>query len=94
LDLHAQEKASDARGERHHFELALLAALSGAPLIPCFVYRDAGGFAVECGQAIRVAPEGDRDANVRTAIQAVATQLEAHGRRYPHYWYQFYPVWG
>jgi KDO2-lipid IV(A) lauroyltransferase len=73
---------------------ALLAALSAAPLIPCFVYRDEGGFAVECGQPIRVATEGDRDANVRDAIQAIATQLEAHGRRHPQYWYQFYPVWG
>jgi lauroyl/myristoyl acyltransferase len=73
---------------------ALLAALSGAPLIPCFVYRDGGGFAVECGEAIRVAPEGDRDANVQEAIQAVAAQLEARGRQYPQYWYPFYPVWG
>ena len=72
---------------------ALLAALSGAPLIPCFVYRDAGGFAVECGRPIRVALDGDRDVRVREAIQAVAAQLEAHGRKYPQYWYQFYPVW-
>ena len=72
---------------------ALLAALADAPLVPCFVYREGNGLAVECGPAIRVASDGDRDANVREAIQAVAAQLEAHGRRHPEYWYQFYPVW-
>ena len=72
---------------------ALLAALAGAPLVPCFVYREGDGLAVECGPLIRVRPDGDRDTNVREAIQAVATLIEAHGRRHPHYWYQFYPVW-
>ena len=72
---------------------ALLAALTGAPLVPCFVYREGDGLAVECGPLIRVRPDGDRETNVREAIQAVATLIEAHGRRHPHYWYQFYPVW-
>lgn len=71
----------------------MLAALSGAPLVPCFVYHDGSGVAVECGPVIRVACSGDADADVRQAIQAVATVIEQHGRRYPHYWYQFYPVW-
>jgi KDO2-lipid IV(A) lauroyltransferase len=73
---------------------AMLAALAGAPLVPCFVYRDDAGVAVECGPLIRVSATGSSDANVREAIQTVATAIEQHGRRYPHYWYQFYPVWG
>ena len=72
---------------------ALVAALTGAPLVPCFIYREAGGLAVECGPLIRVRSDGDLAANVRDAIQAVAALLEAHGRRHPEYWYQFYPVW-
>jgi Kdo2-lipid IVA lauroyltransferase/acyltransferase len=72
---------------------ALLAALTGAPLVPCFIYRERGGLAVECGPLIRVSSEGDRDGNVREAIQATATLIEAYGRRHPQYWYQFYPVW-
>ena len=72
---------------------ALLAALAGAPLVPCFIYRESDGLAVECGPLIRVRADGDRETNVREAIQAVATLIEAHGRRHPQYWYQFYPVW-
>jgi KDO2-lipid IV(A) lauroyltransferase len=72
---------------------ALLAALSGAPIVPCFVYRDEGRLAVECGPLIRVPAEGDADANVRHAVQQVATLLEQHVRRNPQYWYQFYPFW-
>ena len=72
---------------------ALLAALSGAPIVPCFVYRDEGRLAVECGPLIRVSAGGDADANVRHAVQQVATLLEQHVRRNPQYWYQFYPFW-
>lgn len=72
---------------------ALMASFSGAPLVPCFVYRDGRGLAIECGPLIRVASEGDRDANVRGAVQTFASQVEDHVRRHPHYWYQFYPVW-
>jgi KDO2-lipid IV(A) lauroyltransferase len=73
---------------------ALLASFAGAPLVPCFVYRDGqAGLAVECGPIIRVSPEGDRDANVKAAIQSVATLIEDRIRRHPEYWYQFYPFW-
>jgi KDO2-lipid IV(A) lauroyltransferase len=72
---------------------AVMASLSGAPLVPCFVYRDDRGVAIECGPLIRVSSEGDRDANVRDAIQAVAALIEGHIRRNPQYWYQFYPFW-
>jgi KDO2-lipid IV(A) lauroyltransferase len=73
---------------------ALLGALSGAPLVPCFVYRDEQGrFAVECGPLIRVPTTGDRDVDAREATQAVATVMEGYIRRFPHCWYQFYPFW-
>jgi KDO2-lipid IV(A) lauroyltransferase len=72
---------------------ALLASLSGAPLVPCFVYRDELGLSVECGPLIRVPATGDREANVRDAIQSVATLIEEQIRRNPHCWYQFYSFW-
>ncbi len=72
---------------------ALLALFADAPLVPCFVYRDERGFAVECGPLIRVRSTGDRDANLRDAIQSVATLIEGHIRRNPQCWYQFYPFW-
>jgi KDO2-lipid IV(A) lauroyltransferase len=72
---------------------ALVAALTGAPLVPSFIYREGGRLTVECGPLIRVRSDGDKDANVREAIQTFAALLEAHGRRHPEYWYQFYPVW-
>jgi lauroyl/myristoyl acyltransferase len=70
---------------------ALLASLAGAPLVPCFIYREHDGFVVQCGPLIRVPSDGD--ASVRGAIQKVAAMIEDHIRRYPHYWYQFYPFW-
>jgi lauroyl/myristoyl acyltransferase len=72
---------------------ALMAALAGAPIVPCFVYRDSTGWSVECGPLIRIPSTGDLDANVRQAIQTVATLLEGHVRRHPEYWYQFYAFW-
>jgi KDO2-lipid IV(A) lauroyltransferase len=72
---------------------AVLAALSGAPLVPCFVYRDEQGIAVECGPLITVDATGDRDAAIRSAIQQVAGSIEDHVRQRPHCWYQFYPFW-
>ncbi len=72
---------------------ALLAALADAPLVPCFVYRDGDGIAVECGPIIRVSSIGDRAANVQRAVQHVATLIEAKLRQHPHCWYQFYPFW-
>ena len=71
---------------------ALLARLSGAPLVPCFVFREGNGFSVECGPLIRVA-RGDDDTSVRSAIQTIATMIETRVRRNPEMWYQFYPYW-
>ena len=72
---------------------ALLASLSGAPLVPCFVFREGNGFSVECGPLIRVAGRGDDDASIRNAVQTIATMIETHVRRHPQMWYQFYPYW-
>jgi KDO2-lipid IV(A) lauroyltransferase len=72
---------------------ALLASLSRAPLVPCFVFREGKGFSVVCGPLIRVAGGDDDENGVRTAIQAIATIIEGHVRKNPEMWYQFYPYW-
>jgi KDO2-lipid IV(A) lauroyltransferase len=73
---------------------ALMAATTGAPLLPTFVYRDAGDrLVVEVGPAIHVAAEGDREGAVQRAMQQVASVMEAQIRRRPACWYQFYDYW-
>jgi KDO2-lipid IV(A) lauroyltransferase len=74
---------------------ALIGYLTGAPLVPSFILRQEdgryAGFALD---PIRVEQGGDRDANVKAAMQAFARALEGQVREYPHLWYQFYPYWG
>jgi KDO2-lipid IV(A) lauroyltransferase len=73
---------------------ALLAQSTGAPLVPAFVYRDDDDrFAIECGPAIDVSAEGDRNVQIARAMQQVADAVEQQIRRRPYYWYQFYPYW-
>jgi lauroyl/myristoyl acyltransferase len=74
---------------------ALIACLSGAPMVPAFILRQPDGrYAGVSLDPIRVRLEGDREGNVQAAMQAFATALEGVVRRYPHLWYHFYPYWG
>jgi lauroyl/myristoyl acyltransferase len=74
---------------------ALMGYLTGAPLVPSFILRQPDGrYAGMASDPIYVARNGDRDSNVRAAMQAFATVLEKEVRQYPHLWYQFYPYWG
>ena len=73
---------------------ALMAFLSGAPLVPCFIERVAGGrFSVSPGEPIFVATDVPRDQAIQRAAQQFADQLEVRIRRQPQYWYQFYRYW-
>lgn len=73
---------------------ALMAYLSGAPLIPCFLERIGPGrfrtFAVE---PIEVGRHLGRDQAIREATQRVADALEARVRIHPEAWYHFYRYW-
>lgn len=74
---------------------ALMACLSGAPLVPAFILRQPDGRYLGISlEPIRVPLDGDREANVQAAMQAFATALEGVVRQYPHLWYHFYPYWG
>jgi KDO2-lipid IV(A) lauroyltransferase len=73
---------------------AMIASLSGAPLLPCFVLRQKDGrFAARCGRPIRVDGSKPVDVGVNEATQEFATQLEERIRMQPYLWYQFYRYW-
>ena len=73
---------------------AMVAYLSGAPLLPAFMIRQADGrFLGSFGDPVFVDPTKPTEDSVRTATQAVAVQLEHQVRANPHLWYQFYPYW-
>jgi lauroyl/myristoyl acyltransferase len=73
---------------------AMIAYLSGAPLLPAFVIRQPDGrFHSAFGDAIVVDASQTTERAVQTATQAFAAQLEARIRAHPHLWYQFYPYW-
>jgi KDO2-lipid IV(A) lauroyltransferase len=73
---------------------AMIGYLSGAPLLPSFLIRQADGrFAGVCGDPIRVNTALPPEEAVHAATQAFATELERRIRKHPHLWYQFYPYW-
>jgi KDO2-lipid IV(A) lauroyltransferase len=73
---------------------ALMGYLTGAPLVPSFVYtRDDGRVAAVCDEPIVVGQRGNREVEIQRATQTFARVLESHIRKRPHCWYQFYPFW-
>jgi KDO2-lipid IV(A) lauroyltransferase len=73
---------------------AMIAYLSGAPLLPSFMIRQPDGrFAGVCGDPIRPNPSLSPDESVMEMTQAFAAELERRIREHPHLWYQFYPYW-
>ncbi|MGE0448073.1 MAG: lysophospholipid acyltransferase family protein [Vicinamibacterales bacterium] len=73
---------------------ALMAGMSGAPLLPASMIRQPDGrFVGWFGTPVFVDSAVGGDDALRRATQAVATQLEEQIRAYPHLWYQFYPYW-
>jgi KDO2-lipid IV(A) lauroyltransferase len=73
---------------------AVLARLTGAPLVPCFIERTgAGRFHAEADEPIYVDPSKERDVAIQDATQAFASMLERRVRAHPEYWYHFYRYW-
>ena len=73
---------------------ALMAYLSGAPLVPCFIERiDDTHFGISNTDPIYVEAGADRDEAIQRATQLFADQLEDRVRRRPQYWYHFYRYW-
>jgi lauroyl/myristoyl acyltransferase len=72
----------------------LMAFMTGAPVVPCFVERvGPGRFRVRPGTPIVVSRERPRDQAIDAAAQDFADQLSARVRASPQYWYQFYRYW-
>jgi len=73
---------------------AVLAYLSGAPLIPCFLERTGRGrFSTFAVAPIYVDRQLPRDAAIQQATQRVADVIESRVRLNPHAWYHFYHYW-
>lgn len=73
---------------------ATMSYLTGAPLIPAWLFRgEDGRVHCEIDTPITVSQGGARDASLKAATQTLASRLEAKVLRYPHYWYQFYRYW-
>jgi KDO2-lipid IV(A) lauroyltransferase len=73
---------------------AMIASLSGAPMLPSFMIRQPDGrFLGVCGTPIFVDTGSSTEQSIQAATQAFASQLENRIREHPHLWYQFYPYW-
>jgi KDO2-lipid IV(A) lauroyltransferase len=73
---------------------AMIGYLSGAPLLPAFMIRQADDrFVGAMGDPIVVDSTRPTEDAVREATQTFAAQLEAQIRANPQLWYQFYPYW-
>lgn len=73
---------------------ALLAYLTGAPLVPCFIERSGPGrFKAVLGEVVELSPTEPRDVALGRAVQSVADALEARVRERPESWYHFYRYW-
>ncbi len=73
---------------------AMIAYMSGAPLLPAFMVRGADGhFVGTLGDPIRVDSTIPSEQAVAQSTQLFASQLERQIRANPHLWYQFYRYW-
>jgi KDO2-lipid IV(A) lauroyltransferase len=73
---------------------ALMAFMTGAPLLPCFIERvQPGRFLVRAGVPILVDRNKPRDEAIRTATQDFADQLGVRVGARPECWYHFYKYW-
>ena len=73
---------------------AMIAYLSGAPLIPAFMIRQRDGrFSGSLGEPIFVDPTKPTDVSLCEATQRFAYELQQQISANPHLWYQFYRYW-
>jgi lauroyl/myristoyl acyltransferase len=72
----------------------LMAHVSGAPLLPCFIERiGPGRFKARPGRPIYIAADIPRDEAITVAAQQIADALAAQVREHPEFWYHFYRYW-
>ena len=72
----------------------VMASLTGAPLVPCFIRRiGRGRFAALPGRPVLVRSDLPRDDAIQHAAQEIADQLAEQVRAHPECWYHFYRSW-
>jgi KDO2-lipid IV(A) lauroyltransferase len=72
----------------------VMALLTGAPLVPCFIERTGPArFSAIPGEPIVVAANFPREEAIRRAAQQFADQLNVRLHAHPDYWYHFYRYW-
>jgi len=71
---------------------ALLAATTGAPLMPVHLYFDGAGWGQWIGSRIELG-EGSLRARVQRGTQALASAFESQIARYPQDWHMLQPLW-
>jgi lauroyl/myristoyl acyltransferase len=72
----------------------VMASLTGAPLVPCFIRRiGPGRFVALPGRPVAVRSDLSRDAAIQSAAQEIADQLAEEVRAHPECWYHFYRYW-
>ena len=73
---------------------AVLAYMTGAPLVPCFIERvGPGRFTTLACDPVYVDRQLPREQAVQEATQRVADTIEAQVRANPESWYHFYRYW-
>ena len=73
---------------------AVLAYMTGAPLVPCFIERvGPGRFTTLACDPVYVDRQLPREQAVQEATQRVADAIEAQVRANPESWYHFYRYW-
>jgi KDO2-lipid IV(A) lauroyltransferase len=73
---------------------AVLARAAGVPILPVFVFRE-GRRRYRCSirPPIRVTPTADRNADLESAMQRFAAELQDAIASHPHQWFCFGRVW-
>lgn len=74
-------------------DLARLARLSGAPVLPVFTWRGPGGHVVEVGEPVPMPRTADRAADVVEGTRRCAAVVEAAIRRHPEQWLWIHRRW-
>ena len=72
----------------------LMAYLTGAAVVPCFIERTGPGrFAAHPEAPIVLDATLPRDEAISRAAQTIAAQIEERVRAHPEFWYHFYRYW-
>ena len=71
-----------------------LARTAGVPVLPVFAIREGRRrYRVVFRPPILVPATGDRDADLASAVEAIAREIERAVRRVPHQWFVFRELW-